>query len=1114
MHFLLSLMALLCCHHAAKAQNVPELMYFRFDVPGPTVPNQAATATAVSLNGTLNSSTIGGVGQFGTALQGNGATSTLFNAGWATNLTGPWTMSMWFSGVTNALASNYFFGADGGSTFRAMTGSGLVSGAGNLMIRGTGLTDIPINGIFNAAGSPVVVTIVYDPTLPGTQIYVNGVFVNTITQPAALTLTGTNFTIGSYGGNAALPTGAGMDEFRLYNRALTSTEITATWNQPLPLTPCAGAPNAGTAAASPAAPCYGASATVFLTGATSASGLTYNWESNNGAGWIRIAGATGSSYVIPAATGNTQYRAWVKCGNDSSVSTAVVINATPLVPPYTETFEGITANNQLPSCMTSTNLGTNTLTYITNQTNATNHTAGGSKFGAMYYSPAGTNAFFTPAFSLVAGTTYLLRFWYRGTANAASFSSFGAYYGTSNTVAGMANLINTATPTSTAYQEFAETFTPATTGVYYIGIMGTHTGTLSNTYVSIDDIGVTALTPCTGQPDAGTISPVTPCANQNFLLTRVGGTAFTTVGNLAFQWQDSTLFNGWQNSPGASNGNSYTGNIAVPTKFRVIVTCTNSGLKDTSDTYLVTLANFLTCYCVPTYVNGGGGDNITNVVLKNLANNTAAAGNPTPYYVDYTLRQPAPLPIPTLVMGETDTIKLTFGTDGTQYSAVWIDFDHSGTFDLNEYFSNGVSVGGSATARIPFTTPLNALPGITRLRIRGGDDSQPSSTQPCFASNSGFGEGEDYLVNVVYPPCNGPLNAGRAITTDSAICKGYSIDIYNNTHEYRQSQISWSWEKSTDGGLSWGPVANSQNVDTLRNILITGAVAYRLKMRCEVTSDSTYSNTVNIRIKAPYACYCYSQSNGGPSDISDIGAVKIGQMINSTGGPHLQNPVAIRKRTDYTDISNIILTANNTYQLSIYHTQPNNDHRDARITVFVDYNNDLVYDAGALPDGERVFSGVTTAGNYYLDTMITIPNAVVPNVPTGFRVILNNDLNPLSPANLGCGPYASGETEDYVVMFRRIPQHVSGVNSLAFVFLYPNPATGKFTLNAGAHKDMNSLEVSISSITGQRILHQTFNGVGINFRQEMDLSEVARGIYFVEVKTITGDKMVQKLVLR
>jgi len=157
---------------------------------------------------------------------------------------------------------------------------------------------------------------------------------------------------------------------------------------------------------------------------------------------------------------------------------------------------------------------------------------------------------------------------------------------------------------------------------------------------------------------------------------------------------------------------------------------------------------------------------------------------------------------------------------------------------------------------------------------------------------------------------------------------------------------------------------------------------------------------------------------------------------------------------------------------------------------------------------------VTTAGNYYLDTAITIPNAVIPNVPTGIRVILNNDLNPNSPANLGCGEYVSGETEDYVVTFRAYPQGVGPVGNLDQFSLYPNPTTGKFMVSANAKKNMDQVEVVVTTVTGNVVLRKTYGHVGTKLGEELDMSEVARGVYFVEVKTADGDKMIQKLVIR
>lgn len=42
-----------------------------------------------------------------------------------------------------------------------------------------------------------------------------------------------------------------------------------------------------------------------------------------------------------------------------------------------------------------------------------------------------------------------------------------------------------------------------------------------------------------------------------------------------------------------------------------------------------------------------------------------------------------------------------------------------------------------------------SLPGLTRMRLRGGDDVQMTNLQACGPTNSTFGEAEDYLVNII-----------------------------------------------------------------------------------------------------------------------------------------------------------------------------------------------------------------------------------------------------------------------------------------------------------------------------------------------------------------------------
>jgi hypothetical protein len=54
-----------------------------------------------------------------------------------------------------------------------------------------------------------------------------------------MALSGSGFLIGGYGSNNCIPSGGLVDEFRLYNRALTATEISNTWNIDLLASACA-----------------------------------------------------------------------------------------------------------------------------------------------------------------------------------------------------------------------------------------------------------------------------------------------------------------------------------------------------------------------------------------------------------------------------------------------------------------------------------------------------------------------------------------------------------------------------------------------------------------------------------------------------------------------------------------------------------------------------------------------------------------------------------------------------------------------------------------------------------------------------------------------------------
>jgi phosphodiesterase/alkaline phosphatase D-like protein len=286
----------------AFGQAVPELMYYKFDAAGDQT--NYASAPVGTNPAVLTGQTIGSTGQFGTALVGNGLTSTSnrLSTGWATSLpsTG-WTISFWLNNFpATSSTTYYYFGDANASSFRCFTGG--VAGNGNLLVRGGGLTDTPINGI---PATPTVIHLVYTGT--ALMVYVNGVYSSQVAQ-STVTITGTGpFLVGGYSSSNSINSGTLMDEWRMYNRALGAAEITATWNQMLPL---GGPPVVTTQAATSIT-----TTTATLNGSVTANNLSTTVTFEYG---LTTAYGSTISGVPGTVTGNT--------------ATAVTANLTGLTP--------------------------------------------------------------------------------------------------------------------------------------------------------------------------------------------------------------------------------------------------------------------------------------------------------------------------------------------------------------------------------------------------------------------------------------------------------------------------------------------------------------------------------------------------------------------------------------------------------------------------------------------------------------------------------------------------------------------------------------------------------------------------------------------------------------
>ena len=218
-----------------KAQNAPELLYYKFDGTGTTVNNDALTPPAGTATATIvGSQTQGNTGLCGSALIGTGASSNVdyVSTGWNTNLgTSPWTISFWSNNIPSSSTLFYVFGDNGAGSLRCFTNG--AAGAGNWMLRGP-LTDVTCVGCAPVGNSPTMTTFVYDPVSGDIKAYLNGVLNATVAQ-SALNISGSNFIVGGYQGNTGIGSGQLLDEFRFYDRALDANEVLITYNVCLPL---------------------------------------------------------------------------------------------------------------------------------------------------------------------------------------------------------------------------------------------------------------------------------------------------------------------------------------------------------------------------------------------------------------------------------------------------------------------------------------------------------------------------------------------------------------------------------------------------------------------------------------------------------------------------------------------------------------------------------------------------------------------------------------------------------------------------------------------------------------------------------------------------------------
>lgn len=189
----------------------------------------------------------------------------------------------------------------------------------------------------------------------------------------------------------------------------------------------------------------------------------------------------------------------------------------------------------------------------------------------------------------------------------------------------------------------------------------------------------------------------------------------------------------------------------------------------------------------------------------------------------------------------------------------WIDFNQDGIFD--EETENIIDLEEDLTFEYTgkFMVPLDAVPGLTRLRIaiKGRSFNDDSKPRPC--DNFSFGEVEDYCVEIIQSvvPCLIPdaLTLLEEPTMDQAtITWADNPGIDNYQYRYR-IQDAPDWIIAT---------TETSNAITLNNLESCSTYEFQIQSLCD-TLMSNYSEIIVFNT----ACDCMAPLNVRQVDTLD-----------------------------------------------------------------------------------------------------------------------------------------------------------------------------------------------------------------------------------------------------
>ena len=374
--------------------------------------------------------------------------------------------------------------------------------------------------------------------------------------------------------------------------------------------------------------------------------------------------------------------------------------------------------------------------------------------------------------------------------------------------------------------------------------------------------------------------------------------------------------------------------------------------------------------------------------------------------------------------------------------------------------------------------PMNASADGTQVTLTVSGTAGVTAGNYTFSAQGTSGA-TTRSANVLLSVLPGSLSPVTLISPSNAAT---NVPINTNLSWSANSFVNdYQVEIATDMGFT--TIVESATVATASytpsSLALTSTYYWRVGISNDCVS-TVYSNANSFTTQSCSVCVSVANTDFATSttfvefeDISNTSAKPSGYTDYST--------------TDFTNV-----TKESSYPITV-NANTDGDYR-TQTKVWIDWNQNCSFDdpgeeydlgeADNVPNGPTANSGM----------MIMVPSAALTGNTT-MRVSTKYTERATIVFPTSCENGADAEVEDYRINVQNTLSTVE--NELEDFAIWPNPNHGKFTVNFTS-RGTEKVTIDVFDIRGRSIFMKKFNTT-TNFRQELNLSSAAAGLYMVRV---------------